>query len=181
MPLKIRLQRQGKKKQSYYHIVVADSRSPRDGRSIERLGSYNPHLEHEGVVIDENKTLQWMEKGALPTDTCRNILSAKGIMLRKHLLKGVKKGLFTQEEADAKFLKWDTERAKLHSEAKEKKAAVHKDIHAKRFEAEKVKKEARAKSIADKKIPPPAPEEAKPEENAAAETPQNESAAPAKE
>src|SRR6185312_5144573 len=103
MSVKIRLQRQGKKKQAFYHIVVADSRSPRDGKYIERLGTYNPKHDHEGVNIDAAKALQWLEKGALPTDSCRTILSEQGIMFKKHLQRGVKKGLFNQEQADAKF------------------------------------------------------------------------------
>jgi len=152
MPLKIRLQRQGKKKQPFYHIVVADSRSPRDGRYIERLGTYDPKFEHnDGVVINSEKTLEWMEKGATPTDTCRNLLSDKGIMFKKHLHRGVKKGLFTMEDANAKYVKWEGEKMKLVSEHKEKKESAHKDAYKQRFEAEKAVRDAKAKAISDKR------------------------------
>ena len=151
MPLKIRLQRQGKKKQPFYHIVVADSRSPRDGRYVERLGTYDPKFEHDGVVINSEKTLEWMEKGATPTDTCRNLLSDKGIMFKKHLLRGVKKGLFAMEEVDAKFVKWEGEKNALVAAHNEKKANAHKDAYKQKFEAEKAVREAKAKAIADKR------------------------------
>ena len=107
MSLKIRLQRQGKKKQAFYHIVIADSRSPRYGKYIERLGTYNPRFDRDGVTLDNDKVMQWLEKGALPTESCRNLLSERGLMFKKHLHRGVKKGLFTMEQADEKFAKWD--------------------------------------------------------------------------
>jgi small subunit ribosomal protein S16 len=151
MPLKIRLQRQGKKKQPFYHIVVADSRSPRDGRYVERLGTYDPKYDHDGIVINSEKTLEWLEKGATPTDTCRNILSDKGVMFKRHLLRGVKKGLFSQEDADAKYMKWEGDKGKLIIEHKEKKETAHKDAYKKRFEAEKAVRDAKAKAISDKK------------------------------
>jgi small subunit ribosomal protein S16 len=151
MPLKIRLQRQGKKKQPFYHIVVADSRSPRDGRYVERLGTYDPKFDHDGVVINSEKTLEWMEKGATPTDTCRNLLSDKGIMFKKHLLRGVKKGLFSMEDADAKFVKWEQDKTKLVTEHKEKKENAHKDAYKQRYEAEKAVRDAKAKAIQEKK------------------------------
>src|SRR5690242_282956 len=112
MSLKIRLQRQGKKKQAFYHIVVADSRSPRDGKYVERLGTYDPKHDHEGVSLDNDKTLQWLEKGAVPTDSCRILLSERGLMLKKHLNRGVRKGLFSKEQAEEKFNKWDGEKGK---------------------------------------------------------------------
>ncbi len=151
MPLKIRLQRQGKKKQPFYHIVVADSRSPRDGRYVERLGTYDPKHDHEGIIINSEKTLEWLEKGATPTDTCRNILSDKGIMFKKHLRRGVRKGLFSMEDADAKFEKWEGEKGKLITEHKEKKQSAHSEAYKKRYEAEKAIREARAKAISDKR------------------------------
>jgi len=151
MPLKIRLQRQGKKKQPFYHIVVADSRYPRDGRYVERLGTYDPKFDHDGVVINSEKTLEWMEKGATPTDTCRNLLSDKGIMFKKHLHRGVKKGLFSMEDADAKYAKWESERGALIIAHKEKKENAHKDAYKQRFEAEKAVRDAKAKAISDKK------------------------------
>jgi small subunit ribosomal protein S16 len=151
MPLKIRLQRQGKKKQPFYHIVVADSRSPRDGRYVERLGTYDPKFDHDGVVINSEKTLEWMEKGATPTDTCRNLLSDKGIMLKKHLHRGVKKGLFTMADAETKYAKWESEKGALITAHKEKKETAHKDAYKQRFEAEKAVRDAKAKAISDKK------------------------------
>ena len=151
MPLKIRLQRQGKKKQPFYHIVVADSRAPRDGRYVERLGTYDPKFDHDGVVINSDKTLEWMEKGATPTDTCRNLLSDKGIMFRKHLNRGVKKGLFSADDANAKFVKWESEKGALITQHKEKKLSATKDAYKQRFEAEKAVRDAKAKAISDKR------------------------------
>ena len=151
MSLKIRLQRQGKKKQPFYHIVVADSRSPRDGRYVERLGTYNPRYDHEGVMLDNDKTVQWLEKGALPTDTCRNLLSERGLLYKKHLNRGVRKGLFTQEQADSQFTKWTGEKEKSHSATKEMKYSAAKEAEQQRIAAEKASKEAKSKAIADKK------------------------------
>lgn len=151
MPLKIRLQRQGKKKQPFYHIVVADSRSPRDGRYVERLGTYDPKFDHDGVVINSEKTLDWMEKGATPSDTCRNILSDKGIMFKKHLRRGVRKGLFSMEDAETKFAKWESEKNALITAHKEKKENAHKDAYKQRFEAEKAVRDSKAKAISEKK------------------------------
>lgn len=106
MPTKIRLQRHGRKGYAFFHIVVADSRAPRDGRNIEKLGVYNPNTNPATIDINLDSTLQWLENGAQPTDTCRAILSYKGVLYKKHLQGGVKKGAFSQEDADAKFDKW---------------------------------------------------------------------------
>src|SRR6201991_2380339 len=106
MATKIRLQRHGKKGKPFYYIVVADSRAPRDGRFIERLGSYNPNTNPATIDINFEKTLDWVNKGAEPTDTCRAILSYKGVLYKKHLEGGVKKGALTAEQADAKFAEW---------------------------------------------------------------------------
>lgn len=106
MPTKIRLQRHGRKGYAFFHIVVADSRAPRDGKNIEKLGVYNPNTNPATIDINLDSALQWLENGAQPTDTCRAILSYKGVLYKKHLQGGVKKGAFTQEEADAKFDKW---------------------------------------------------------------------------
>jgi small subunit ribosomal protein S16 len=151
MSLKIRLQRQGKKKQPFYHIVVADSRSPRDGKYVERLGTYNPKHDSEGVTIDNVKTLEWLEKGALPTDSCRHILSEQGLMFKKHLQRGVRKGLFNQEQADTNFAKWTAEKAKLHSDKKDQKLTSAKEAYKARISAETASREAKAKAIAAKK------------------------------
>jgi small subunit ribosomal protein S16 len=106
MPTKIRLQRHGRKGYAFFHIVVADSRAPRDGKNIEKLGVYNPNTNPATIDINLDSALQWLENGAQPTDTCRAILSYKGVLYKKHLLGGVKKGAFSQEDADAKFDKW---------------------------------------------------------------------------
>ena len=121
MPVRIRLARHGKKNYAYYHIVVADSRAPRDGRFIELLGSYDPNTNPANIIINSDKAIEWIEKGAQPSDTCKRILSAKGVLLKKHLQGGVKKGALTQEQADAKFAAWVAEKeAKINN----KKAAL---------------------------------------------------------
>ena len=106
MATKIRLQRFGKKGKPFYHVVVADARAPRDGKFIERLGSYNPNTNPATIEINFEKALDWVNKGAQPTDTCRAILSYKGILYKKHLEGGVKKGALTEEQAEAKFALW---------------------------------------------------------------------------
>ena len=106
MATKIRLQRFGKKGKPFFHVVVADSRSPRDGKFIERLGSYNPNTNPATIEINFEKTLAWINSGAQPTDTARAILSYKGVLYKKHLEGGVKKGALTAEQADAKFAEW---------------------------------------------------------------------------
>lgn len=111
MPAKIRLQRHGRKRYAYYHIVIADSRAPRDGSNIERIGSYNPNTNPATIDLDFDKALTWLANGAQPTDTVRAILSYKGVMYKKHLLGGVAKGAFTAEEAEAKFEAWVAEKA----------------------------------------------------------------------
>lgn len=110
MAVKIRLARHGKKNYAYYHIIVADSRAPRDGRFIELIGSYNPNSNPATIILDNDKALDWMNKGAQPTDTCRRILSYKGVLLKKHLLEGVKKGALTAEQAEAKLNAWIAEK-----------------------------------------------------------------------
>lgn len=99
----MRLQRKGRKKAPFYHIVVADSRSPRDGKYIERIGSYNPMTVPATVELDRDKAYEWLQNGAQPTETMRAILRFKGVLYRKHLMRGVKKGSMTQEEAEAKY------------------------------------------------------------------------------
>ena len=106
MPTKIRLQRHGKKRYAYYHVVVADARAPRDGKFIEKLGSYNPNDNPATIDIDFDRCLHWVKVGAQPTDTCRALLSYKGVMHKDHLDRGVLKGAMTQEQADKKFEAW---------------------------------------------------------------------------
>ena len=112
MPAKMRLQRHGRKRYAYYHIVIADSRAPRDGRNVDRVGSYNPNTNPATIDLDFDKALTWLQNGAQPTDTVRAILSYKGVMYKKHLLGGVAKGAFTAEDAEAKFEAWTADKAK---------------------------------------------------------------------
>ncbi len=150
MSVKIRLARKGRKKQAYYHIVVADSRSPRDGRFIEKIGMYNPITDPATIDINFEKALGWLQNGAQPTDTCRTILSYKGIMLRKHLLEGVKKGAFDEAEADRRFNEW---LKKKEDQIESKKSGLEKkgeETRKQRLEAEKIIKETRAAEYAKK-------------------------------
>src|SRR6056297_2263573 len=108
MPVKIRLARRGRKFSKIYSIVVADGRAPRDGKYIETLGQYNPNTNPATIILDFDRSLEWVQKGAQPTDTCRAILSYKGVMYKKHLLEGVKKGAFDEAEAERRFQSWMT-------------------------------------------------------------------------
>jgi small subunit ribosomal protein S16 len=127
MPVKIRLQRKGRKQRPFYHIVVADARSPRDGRFIERLGTYNPMTKPATIDIDRQRAYEWLTQGAQPTDTVRAILRFKGVFYRKHLMRGVTKGALTQEEADKKWEEWiEAKEAKIASR-REATAAEHEE------------------------------------------------------
>lgn len=106
MPVKIRLSRKGRKKAPFYHIVAADARAPRDGKFIEKLGTYNPLTKPATIELNAERAYYWMNHGAQPTETMRSILRFKGVMYRMHLDKGVKKGALTQEAADAKHAEW---------------------------------------------------------------------------
>ena len=153
MAVKIRLQRHGKKNFAFFHIVVADSRSPRDGRFIEQIGSYNPNTNPATIVINAERALAWLAVGAQPTLTARRILSYEGVLLRRHLQAGVEKGALTQAQADAKYAAWKAQRdekvgAKITglkndaiAKAKEAKAAEAK-VNAARAEAIAAKKAA---------------------------------------
>lgn len=154
MATKIRLQRFGKKGKPFYHVVVADARSPRDGKFIERLGSYNPNTNPATIEINFDKTLDWVNKGAQPTDTCRAILSYKGILYKKHLEGGVKKGALTAEQAEAKFTEWlQGKEGKI--EGKKDTLTKSKDeIRKTALAAEAKKKEEMAAAIALKNTPP---------------------------
>lgn len=109
MPVKIRLQRQGSKKRPFYFIVIADARSPRDGKFIQKIGTYNPLTVPATIQVDRQRALDWLNEGAQPTDTVRRILSFKGVLYLKHLLRGVKLGLFDDATAMEKFQKWQSE------------------------------------------------------------------------
>ena len=152
MPAKIRLQRHGQKGQPFYHIVVADSRSPRDGKFIEKLGTYNPLTNPAEVTLNFDRALYWVGVGAVPTDTARSLLSRKGVMLKHHLMIGVRKGALTEEQVEVKFQAWLKER-----EAKD--ANIAKGVEEKtrnerksRMEAETKVNEARAAEIAKKRL-----------------------------
>ena len=106
MAVKIRLQRHGKKNAAFFHVVVADGRAPRDGKFIEKIGVYNPQTNPATIELDSDAAVQWLLKGAQPTDTCRAILSYKGILMKRHLLGGIKKGALTEEEAERRFNEW---------------------------------------------------------------------------
>jgi small subunit ribosomal protein S16 len=129
MPVKIRLQRKGRRKRPFYHIVVADSRSPRDGRYIERIGSYNPMTTPATIEIDRDKAYEWLVKGAQPTDTARAILRFKGVYYRKHLMCGVQKGAMTMEEAEAKYEQWIAEKEAKVEERRRKTEEEKREYH----------------------------------------------------
>jgi small subunit ribosomal protein S16 len=153
MATKIRLQRHGKKGKPFYYIVVADARAPRDGRFIERLGSYNPNTNPATIDINFDKTLEWVNTGAQPTDTCRAILSYKGVLYKKHLEGGVKKGALTEEQAAEKFAAWtDAKEGKITG--KKTSLVTAKDEARKlALAAEAKKKEEKAAAIAAKNAP----------------------------
>jgi small subunit ribosomal protein S16 len=160
MPVKIRLARHGKKHHAYYHIVVADSRAPRDGKFIELIGNYDPNTNPATINLDNDKAVSWLSKGAQPTDTCRAILSYKGVMFRNHLQKGVAKGVLTQEQADEKFAAWQDGKSIKISDKKKRLADSAKKQSESRLEAETKKKEAIAELVRKKNTPPPAEEPA---------------------
>ena len=117
MPVKIRLSKKGRKKLPYYHIVVADSRSPRDGKFVERICLYNPQTNPATIELNFDRALDWLQKGAQPTDTCRAILSEQGVMMKKHLLEGAKKGAFSAEESESRYQKWsDDKKSRLKTQ-----------------------------------------------------------------
>ena len=165
MATKIRLQRFGKKGKPFYHVVVADARAPRDGKFIERLGSYNPNTNPATIEINFEKALDWVNKGAQPTDTCRAILSYKGILYKKHLEGGVKKGALTEEQAEAKFAQWLEGKAVKIEGKKEILSKSKQEIKQATLLAEAKKKEEMAAAIIVKNTPPEEVEETVAEEN----------------
>lgn len=179
MPTKIRLQRRGKKKNAFYHIVIADGRAPRDGRYIERLGTYNPVTKPATIDLDFDRALQWLQWGAQPTNTVRAILSYKGVLLKNHLQKGVNKGALTQEQADAKFKKWLEEKeGKIEQVAnmaknetiEEKKARLDKEKEINDLRAQELRKQREVEMAEQKQKEQPAEEaEATPEAEATEE------------
>lgn len=151
MPARIRLQRQGKKNQPFYHIVVADGRAPRDGKFIERLGTYNPLTNPAQININMDKAVEWLNNGAQPSDTCRRILSYKGVLLKHHLQVGVAKGAISQAQADAKFDEWQKAKDAKIAGVKSNVEADRRNVAKARLEGEKKVNETRAAAVAAKR------------------------------
>jgi small subunit ribosomal protein S16 len=150
MPVKIRLSKKGRKKLPYYHIVVADSRAPRDGKFVERIGLYNPQTNPATIELNFDRALDWLQKGAQPTDTCRAILSEQGVMMKKHLIEGAKKGAFSTEEAESRYQKWYSDKSARIKAQSDKISKGKSDEVKKRFDAETKVKEAKAEALAKK-------------------------------
>jgi small subunit ribosomal protein S16 len=153
MATKIRLQRHGKKGKPFYYIVVADARAPRDGRFIERIGSYNPNTNPATIDINFEKTLDWVNNGAQPTDTCRAILSYKGVLYKKHLEGGVKKGALTQEQADEKFAAWTDQKDGKITGKKSDLTSAKDEVRKAALAAEAKRNADKAAAIAAKNTP----------------------------
>lgn len=151
MATKIRLQRGGHKGYAFYRIVAADVRAPRDGKFIEKIGTYNPNTNPATVDLNFERALYWVETGAQPTDTARSILKHEGVYMMKHLRGGVKKGAFDEAEAQKKFDAWKADRIKGLEKLREKEVAEKKDAYAKNLEAEKKANEQKAKQVAEKR------------------------------
>ena len=151
MATKIRLQRGGRKSYAFYSIVIADARAPRDGRFTEKIGSYNPNTNPATVDLNFDRALYWVEVGAQPTDTVRNILSREGVYLMKHLKGGVKKGAFDEAAAQKKFDAWKADKQKGLDKVREDEAKAKKDAAKKALDEEKKVNEAVAKKVAEKK------------------------------
>lgn len=170
MATKIRLQRHGRKGYAFYQIVIADSRAPRDGRFIERIGSYNPNTNPATITLNFERALYWVNVGAQPTDTVRSILSNEGVLLMKHLQGGVKKGAFDEAEAQKRFDAWKAKKQQAVDNLKTTMASKKELAAKERLEAEKAKNAAKAEEVAKKKA-----------EIAAAKAAEEAAAAPAEE
>ncbi len=154
MPTKIRLQRHGKKRYSFFHVVVADTRAPRDGKYIERLGTYNPNDNPATIDINFDRALYWVKTGAQPTDTCRALLSYKGVIHKNHLDKGVLKGALTQEQADKKFEAWLAEKESKIGGKKDNLAKAAADAEKIRMDVEKAANAKKSAEVLAKNTPP---------------------------
>ncbi|KAA6339292.1 30S ribosomal protein S16 [termite gut metagenome] len=152
MAAKIRLQRRGRKGYAFYSIVIADSKAPRDGKFIEKIGTYNPNTNPATVDFDFEKALKWVLAGAQPTDTVRNILSFEGVYMKKHLLGGVAKGAFSEEEAEVRFKTWKRNKESHVETLKAKQEEVKSAEIKARLDVEKKINEAKAKALAEKKV-----------------------------
>jgi len=174
MAVKIRLQRHGKKGKPFYWIVAADARAKRDGRYLQKLGTYNPNTNPASIDLDLQECVKWIQFGAQPTDTARAILSYKGVLLKNHLLNGIKKGALTEEEAEEKFQAWisekqssvDGKKAKLDKEATDKK---NKALELEKEASEKRKLKAEQALIEEEATAEEKPAEEKSAEEATAE------------
>ncbi|MDR1331730.1 MAG: 30S ribosomal protein S16 [Tannerella sp.] len=151
MATKIRLQRHGRKGYAYYQVVVADSRAPRDGKFIERIGSYNPNTNPATIDLNFERALYWLQVGAQPTDTARSILRREGVCLKKHLLEGVKKGAFDGDAAETKFQTWLTDKTHALQATRDTDRETRKAVEKERLGAEKEVNRAKAESVAQKK------------------------------
>lgn len=151
MPVRIRLQRRGKKGQPFYHVVIADGRAPRDGRFIEKIGTYNPLTHPATINLNFDRAYHWVECGAQPSDTANMILKREGIYLKKHLMGGVKKGALTEQQAEEKLAAWKEEKSRKLSEAKLEVINSKKSIMKKRLEAETKIKEAKEAIVNEKR------------------------------
>lgn len=168
MATRIRLQRFGRKSYAFYQIVIADSRAPRDGKFIERIGSYNPNTNPATIDLNFDRALYWLQTGAQPTDTARMILSREGVCMKKHLLDGVKKGAFDEAKAEEKFQSWLTEKKLTLQKVKDAEREKSKAVVKARLDAEKEVNKAKAEVVAKKKAELAAAAEAKAKEEAAA-------------
>ena len=168
MATRIRLQRFGRKSYAFYQIVIADSRAPRDGKFIERIGSYNPNTNPATIDLNFDRALYWLQTGAQPTDTARMILSREGVCMKKHLLDGVKKGAFDEAKAEEKFQSWLTEKKLSLQKVKDAEREKSKAVVKARLDAEKEVNKAKAEVVAKKKAELAAAAEAKAKEEAAA-------------
>jgi len=156
MSVKIRLQRHGKKGKPFYWVVAADARAKRDGKYLEKIGTYNPNLNPAVIDLDVDLAVKWLQNGAQPTDTAKNILSYKGAMLKNHLVGGVRKGALTQEQADEKFNAWVEEKATKIADKEAGLSKAESEAKAKAFAAEKAVNEARieaAKPVVEEEAP----------------------------
>jgi len=155
MPVKIRLQRHGKKGKPFYWVVAADARSKRDGKFLEKLGTYNPTKNPAEITLDVDGSVKWLQNGAQPTETAKRILSHKGVMLKHHLLGGVRKGALTEEQAEEKFGAWISEKEAAVTAKVDGLDKAKADAKAKIFEAEKAINEKRAADAAAALLPEP--------------------------
>lgn len=151
MATKLRLQRRGRKNYPFYQIIVADSRAPRDGKYIERIGSYNPNTHPATITLDFDRALYWLQTGAQPSDTVRNILSDEGVLLKKHLLRGVTKGAFDEAEAEKRFEEWKNSKLQLTQKIKNRDDEKLRDEAKARLDAEKAVNKTRSEALSKKR------------------------------